>query len=380
MQAPLPSRQSSSCSSQGGLNDSFHSACDHFSPPGSFSEGGVAPELHAIKFVMLRGEMGERRLRELQREIVNLWRCTHRNVAAIKGIMVIQHRRQSHLPGNVQSAPEAYLAIATEFCSGGELSVALTRGGKDETWFMERFAQLLSAVECLHSRYQMCHRDLKLENIMLSGPSEEVRVVDFGTSRSMCAQSEETSDPKSLVGTYAYMSPEVLGGQGNVPYKGDKADIWSMGVLLYLMRYRDLPFGGVAHCRGDALAAHVSGNPFQVSDRVRRGVFLGPRPNPAAHPLDDLIMRMLERNPPKRIKVDDIWRHPAMTGYTRWRGNHERAAQAGVQQDPQTAELVFQAASNHVQALAMHRQQQQRAYGVDYLGTILDESFGEEFL
>ena len=56
-----------------------------------------AAAVHAIKFVMLRGEMGERRLRELQREIVNLWRCTHRNVAAIKGIMVIQHRRQSHL-------------------------------------------------------------------------------------------------------------------------------------------------------------------------------------------------------------------------------------------------------------------------------------------
>jgi serine/threonine-protein kinase SRK2 len=74
----------------------------------------------------------------------------------------------------------------------------------------------------------VCHRDLKLENTLLDGsPAPRVKICDFGYSKSVL-----DSQPKSTVGTPAYIAPEVL---QRAAYNGHGADVWSCGVTLYVM-------------------------------------------------------------------------------------------------------------------------------------------------
>lgn len=333
-----------------------------------------AGALHAVKFMLL-GCGRENRLARMQREVVNLWRCDHRFISAIKSILIVHHQRAAALPGMPPRKSEYYLAIATEYCDGGELSTALAQGGRDERWRMERFAQLLSALEYIHEDLRMCHRDLKLDNIMLKGPNEEVRVVDFGLSKGRGGNIEDGSDPKSSVGTPAYMAPEVLGssGRNGDRYKGDKADVWSLGVLLYFLRYHELPFGGLA---GSAGRPEI-GNLFTIIGSVRAMRFVGPRPMPWRSPAEDLIMRMLVREPEKRYSISDIWGHEAMRQYVGYRhvGRHARVEGQGALQSVTDAEMCFGRAVEIVRALTeQHRlQMAQQATPAHEVDAIIDD-------
>ncbi|KAB1214672.1 Serine/threonine-protein kinase SRK2I [Morella rubra] len=83
---------------------------------------------------------------------------------------------------------------------------------------------------------QVCHRDLKLENTLLDGsPAPRLKICDFGYSKSSVLHSQ----PKSTVGTPAYIAPEVLLRQ---EYDGKIADVWSCGVTLYVMLVGAYPF------------------------------------------------------------------------------------------------------------------------------------------
>ncbi|KAF6173088.1 hypothetical protein GIB67_000831 [Kingdonia uniflora] len=85
-------------------------------------------------------------------------------------------------------------------------------------------------------REQVCHRDLKLENTLLDGsPAPRLKICDFGYSKSSVLHSQ----PKSTVGTPAYIAPEVLMKK---EYDGKIADVWSCGVTLYVMLVGAYPF------------------------------------------------------------------------------------------------------------------------------------------
>jgi serine/threonine-protein kinase SRK2 len=129
-----------------------------------------------------------------------------------------------------------HLAIVMEYASGGELFERICNAGRfkeDEARFF--FQQLISGVSNCHSM-QICHRDLKLENTLLDGsPSPRLKICDFGYSKSSLLHSQ----PKSTVGTPAYIAPEVLRRQ---EYDGKIADVWSCGVTLYVMLVGAYPF------------------------------------------------------------------------------------------------------------------------------------------
>ncbi|CAN1278369.1 Serine/threonine-protein kinase SRK2E [Linum perenne] len=97
------------------------------------------------------------------------------------------------------------------------------------------FQQLISGVSYCHAM-QVCHRDLKLENTLLDGsPAPRLKICDFGYSKSSVLHSQ----PKSTVGTPAYIAPEVLLKK---EYDGKIADVWSCGVTLYVMLVGAYPF------------------------------------------------------------------------------------------------------------------------------------------
>ena len=138
---------------------------------------------------------------------------------------------------------ERHINIIMEYCNGGELfQKILSKISKGET-FTEKeavpiFKQLMSAVSFCHSQ-GICHRDLKPENILFlnNKPDSPIKIIDFGLSKLfgeirplMRGNKMEKNTMGSRLGTAYYISPEVL--QGNYD---NKCDIWSCGVILYIM-------------------------------------------------------------------------------------------------------------------------------------------------
>lgn len=117
--------------------------------------------------------------------------------------------------------------------NGGQLPVELS---------LKIFVQLINAVYYIHSM-GCCHRDLKLENILLT-EELDVRLGDFGFTREIpmkSLSSSSTSLIKDICGTLAYMAPELV-QRPFLGYSGFKIDIWALGVILYTLIYGEMPF------------------------------------------------------------------------------------------------------------------------------------------
>ena len=130
-----------------------------------------------------------------------------------------------------------FFYIVTELCVGGELFDRImekTIVEENESAVIMR--QILSAVFYFHSK-NIVHRDLKPENILYESKKAEaqVKITDFGTSRVFMKNEELTN----TYGTVYYIAPEVLKGK----YTG-KCDVWSCGIILYVLLCGFPPFGG----------------------------------------------------------------------------------------------------------------------------------------
>ena len=136
---------------------------------------------------------------------------------------------------------DSHFCIVMEYAPGGDLFRYITKKIKPLSKYQAMsekearfiFKQILSAVDYCHRRH-IAHRDLKLANILLDDKKPpRVKICDFGLSRSYDYEHENCY---TIVGTPAYMSPEVLDPKHNPDgYDPVKADIWSSGVILYAM-------------------------------------------------------------------------------------------------------------------------------------------------
>ena len=91
--------------------------------------------------------------------------------------------------------------------------------------------KLFGALNHMHS-INIVHRDIKPENIMITA-NDEIKIIDFGLSK----RQEKNKKMETVAGTPYYMAPEVLDGNYD-----NKCDIWSLGVLLYVLMSGYLPF------------------------------------------------------------------------------------------------------------------------------------------
>jgi len=129
--------------------------------------------------------------------------------------------------------------LVLELCEGGRVDHFVARTGdfteKDASRIMK---QVLGATKYLHGR-SICHRDLKPQNLLFRSScpieSNTVKVADFGIACA-CPQGREL---KEKLGSLEYMAPEVLAGRYNLA-----ADIWSCGVVLYMLLCGNPPFQG----------------------------------------------------------------------------------------------------------------------------------------
>ncbi|CAI9095572.1 OLC1v1031560C1 [Oldenlandia corymbosa var. corymbosa] len=231
-------------------------------------------ELLAVKYI----ERGKKIDENVQREIINHRSLRHPNIIRFKEVVLTP----------------THLAIVMEYAAGGELFARICSAGRfseDEARFF--FQQLISGVSYCHAM-EICHRDLKLENTLLDGsPTPRVKICDFGYSKSGLLHSQ----PKSTVGTPAYIAPEVLSRK---EYDGKIADVWSCGVTLYVMLVGSYPFEEPDDPRNfRKTIARIMSAQYSIPDYVR-----------VSADCRHLLSRIFVTNPSKRITIPEIKQHP----------------------------------------------------------------------
>ncbi|XP_047419170.1 serine/threonine-protein kinase SIK1 isoform X3 [Sciurus carolinensis] len=177
------------------------------------------------------------------------------------------------------------LYIVTEFAKNGEMFDYLTSNGHlSENEARKKFWQILSAVEYCHNHH-IVHRDLKTENLLLDS-NMDIKLADFGFGNFY-----NPGEPLSTwCGSPPYAAPEVFEGK---EYEGPQLDIWSLGVVLYVLVCGSLPFDGP--------------NLPTLRQRVLEGRFR--IPFFMSQDCETLIRRMLVVDPAKRITIAQIWQH-----------------------------------------------------------------------
>ncbi|KAA8497116.1 Serine/threonine-protein kinase SAPK10 [Porphyridium purpureum] len=136
-----------------------------------------------------------------------------------------------------------YLALVMELCSGGDLFDFLVNAENSLPRLRTVFSQVVWAAAFMHSK-GISHRDIKLENALIAEKNSNlVKICDFGA----CKNISVDSAPRSVRGSMPYISPEIVLASSKrndltYKYEGEMADVWSLGVLLYVLFQKSYPF------------------------------------------------------------------------------------------------------------------------------------------
>ncbi|XP_024368270.1 CBL-interacting protein kinase 23 isoform X2 [Physcomitrium patens] len=193
---------------------------------GTFAKVKVAKHLDtgalvAIKILDKEKILKHRMVEQIKREISTMKLVKHPYVVQLLEVM----------------ASRTKIYIVLEYVTGGELFNKIAKQGRlSETEARKYFHQLIDAVDYCHSR-QVFHRDLKPENLLLDAEGN-LKISDFGLS-ALPQQFREDGLLHTTCGTPNYVAPEVIMDKG---YSGATADMWSCGVILYVLMAGYLPF------------------------------------------------------------------------------------------------------------------------------------------
>ncbi|KAE8682552.1 CBL-interacting serine/threonine-protein kinase 16 [Hibiscus syriacus] len=234
----------------------------------------------AIKVISKDEVKKEAMMEQIKREISVMRLVRHPNVVELKEVM----------------ATKTKIFFVMEYVRGGELFAKVFKGKLKEDAARKYFQQLMSAVDFCHSR-GVSHRDLKPENLLLD-ENEDLKISDFGLS-ALPDQLRNDGLLHTQCGTPAYVAPEILRRKG---YNGSKADIWSCGVILYVLLAGFLPFQdeNIMKMYRKIFKAEFEFPPWFSTESKR------------------LISKLLTADPERRITIPAILRVPWFRkGFTR---------------------------------------------------------------
>ncbi|WFC97468.1 non-specific serine/threonine protein kinase [Malassezia yamatoensis] len=295
---------------------------------------GPFRELVAVKSVT-RAKLSPKLLENLEGEISILKSMRHTNIVDLRDCIYT----------------DDYIHMIMEYCPGSDLSQYIRKrgniapwdgdaftnplaaaqrrkfphpedGGLNDTMVRSFLAQLASALRFLRSR-DIVHRDIKPQNLLLKIPDEDclesghpkeipqIKVADFGFARSLPA----ASLAKTLCGSPLYMAPEILRYE-----KYDaKADLWSVGAVLYEMSVGKPPFRATNHVEllrriehsNDRIKFPDERSPESLARDATRRRMNGEEPKPAPHEVAPdikvLIRKLLKRHPIERVSFEEFF-------------------------------------------------------------------------
>ena len=194
-----------------------------------------------------------------------------------------------------------YYYIITEYCKKGELFSYITNV-YSESQLSVLFYQVFSGLCYLHEK-KILHRDLKLENLMISEIEKDittgeeyfwVKIIDFGTAKIFHKNKTE----KAVIGSSYYIAPEVLNQKYN-----EKCDTWSVGVILYMTLAGVAPFDGK---NDDDIIRHIRIGKYNKNDE---------RYAKHSDEVKDLVDQLLVKDIKKRLSAKEALKHPWFEKY-----------------------------------------------------------------
>ncbi|KAI8060820.1 kinase-like domain-containing protein, partial [Gongronella butleri] len=148
-------------------------------------------------------------------------------------MMLLHHPHIVHLRDMVAGRHFYYFLM--ECVSGGQLLHYIVKRERLSEKHSRHFTrQIVSALDYMH-RNSVVHRDLKIENILVDETGRNIKIIDFGLSNLFCPERQLTT----FCGSLYFAAPELLSGR---PYHGPEIDVWSLGVVLYVMVTGSVPF------------------------------------------------------------------------------------------------------------------------------------------
>lgn len=222
----------------------------------------------AIKIIDKEKILKEGMMDQIKREISVMGLVKHPHVVELYEVM----------------ATKTKIYFAMEYVKGGELFNKVAKGRLKEDVARKYFQQLISAVDYCHSR-GVCHRDIKPENLLLD-ENGNLKISDFGLS-ALAESKHQDGLLHTTCGTPAYVAPEVINRKG---YDGCKADVWSCGVVLYVLLVGYPPF--------------QDSNLMEMYKKIGNAEVKYPTWFPRE--VKRLLMKILDPNPRTRISISKI--------------------------------------------------------------------------
>ncbi|XP_076806642.1 testis-specific serine/threonine-protein kinase 1-like isoform X2 [Clavelina lepadiformis] len=221
----------------------------------------------------------------LPRELETLPLLRHHNIVRVYEIL---------------EASDGLVYIVMEAAENGDmLRFVQKRGALPEPELKRYFWQLCQAIKYCHSQ-NICHRDLKCENLLLD-KDHKLLLTDFGFSKPMLFDTRgHVSLSQTFCGSAAYAAPEIIQGR---PYDPRMHDMWSLGVILYIMSCGHMPFddSNVKKMLKVQLRNQLR-FPSRVSDHL-------------SDHLKNLIRSLIQPDLTKRATMEKVMSHPFFDGY-----------------------------------------------------------------
>lgn len=214
-------------------------------------------------------------------------------ISEVEIYLMLDHPNVTRLYDVYETQSE--VALLTECCEGGELYTRLARSGTfPESQAARTTQQMLLAVAYLHS-HSIVHRDLKLENWLYEGKDDRspLKLIDFGFAKIWDASTLMMAS----CGSMAYVSPDVLRGNGYT----SKCDLWSLGVIVFMMLVGYPPFHGSDKEMKQSI---TSAKPDWTHKEAWKGV---------SHDAKDFIKTLLVKDPEVRSDARTALQHRWIT-------------------------------------------------------------------
>ena len=188
---------------------------------------------------------------------------------------------------------DKYFIIIMELCDNNLFyELCKTKSGFNPEQLKDILLQLNNVFKIMHEKH-ISHRDIKIYNILVKYLNKEktkfkVLLSDYGVSNQLSSMSKNYT---THAGTPTTMAPAILEGDDY----NDKCDIWSLGITIYFLHTKDLPYKGKCEAK---ILKEIKKLGLSILDRINN------------KNLKDLLSKMLKTDPEERISWDDYFIHP----------------------------------------------------------------------